>query len=143
MLKRTCKIIFLLLLLFPILLLLPFFIAPIVDDIALTQFKSHLIETLALPPNTQMVDVVSGCGNTGGTGNHTELYVGILLKTTLSQEEWNLYYPNVHNVFLHGETTWSMSAVNLSFSKIDNPQGHYILEKQKTAPWSNFDIRGH
>ena len=143
MLKKILKIIFTLFIILLVLIILPFVISPIIDNVALGNYKKEVLDTLYLPPDTEIVETISGCGNTSGTGNHTEMYVAILVKTSLSEEEWKSYGFLSHDVLAEGEKTFSMSLVGVYFSHIDNPEGYYILEYAKQAPCSDFDIRGH
>ncbi len=143
MFKKIFRIIFALFIMLLALIILPFVIFPIMDNIALGNYKKEVLDTLNLPPNTEIVETISGCGNTGGTGNHTEMYVAILVKTTLSEEEWKSYSFISHDVLADGEKTFAMSLVGVYFSHIDDPEGYYILEYAREAPYSDFDIRGH
>lgn len=137
---KICLIIFMALI---ALVILPFIAGPIIDNMALRHFKASVLKDLDLPPGTDIIETVSGCGNTGGTGNHTELYVAILVKSTLSEAEWEEYGLASHKVSADGAETWAMGCVGQSFSRIDNTDGLYILEYAKSAPCSDFDLRGH
>lgn len=143
MLKRTLKIILVVLIALPVLIILPFFAGEVIDNIALSNFKTQFINNLSLPPDTFIVETVSGCGNTGGIGNHTELYVGVLVKTSLSSSEWDKYRFASHKVSDDGMSTRSMRLLGLSFPNIDGTDGFYILEYSKKSPCSDLDIRGH
>lgn len=124
-------------------IILPFLICPIIDNIALSQYKKEVLNTLNPPSNTEVVEVVSVCGNTSGTGNHTEMYVAVLVKTTLSENEWKSFHVVSHNVSLDGEQTFAMSLVGVNFSHIDNSEGYYIFEYIQQAPCSDFDLQGY
>lgn len=143
MIKKVFKMIFLLFIVLLAMMILPFLICPIIDNAALRNYKKEVLNTLKLPQNTEVIETVGGCGNTSGTGNHAELYVAVLVKTTLSENKWKSYYTVSHDVSLDGEQTFAMSLVGLYFSHIDNPEGYYILEYAKEAPCSDFDLRGY
>lgn len=132
------------------LLILLFSLPMLIDNIALGLYKADVLDNLSLPAETEIVEVVSGCGNTSGAGNHTELYVAILLKTTLPEEEWerSAYSAYIDRyVAWEGQETLAMSCVGVSFSEItadiDSDETYYIFECVKSAPCSFLDLRGH
>jgi len=143
MLKKLFKIISILFIAFPAMIICLFFICPVIDNIALENYKKEVLNTLNLPPDTVIIEAVSGCGNTSGTGNHTELYVAVLVKTALSEHEWKSANAASHDVVSERAQTSAMSLVGVSFSQINDPEGYYIFEFTKNAPCSDFDLRGH
>ena len=143
MLKKLCKILLAGAALLAGAVVLPFLLGPAADDLALGRYRSEVLENLALPPGTGVVEVVSGCGNTSGTGNHTELYVGILVKTSLSEEAWAALCPDSRSVSAQGPDTPAMGGLGLSFAQLETAEGVYILEFSTPAPFSDFDLRGH
>ena len=146
MLRKTAKIILIIFLAVFFLLIavivLPFVVSPIIDNIALARYETQILEELDLPPDAEVIEIIHGCGNTGGTGNHTEMYVGMLVKTSLPAEEWEEYHYQVYSTLTHGMETWAMGCVGLSFSEEYIAEGYYILEFIESAPCSEFDLRG-
>ena len=146
MLRKAVKIILIIFLTVFLLLIamivLPLVICPIIDNIALGRYESQILKELDLPPDAEVIEIIHGCGNTGGTGNHTEMYVGMLIKTSLSAEEWEEYHYQVYSTLTHGMETWAMGCVGLSFSEEYIAEGYYILEFIESAPCSEFDLRG-
>lgn len=129
-----------------VLVLLPFalfIIAPLLDTVALHFYKAETLRALSLPPDTAIVQAASGCGNTGGTGNHTELYVAVLVETSLSEEAFLARFPGAQPVAPQDDETWSMACVGVSFTQPIPAAGGYVLEYAKPAPFSAFDLRGH
>lgn len=124
-------------------IVLPFLLARVVDDIALGRYRSQVLRELGLPEGITLVETIAGCGNTGGTGNHTELFVAVLLKTELSEEEFRAYYPHAYNAEEKGWETWAMGCVGVRFRQPQEEGSYHILEFIKSAPWGDWDIRGH
>lgn len=123
--------------------ILPFIIAPVIDNIALGRYRSQVLSELEMPAESVIVETVSGCGNTGGTGNHTELLVSVLVKSELDEDAFFEYYPHAYEAGKRDFETWAMGCVGLSFSKPEAEGNYYILEFIKSAPCSDFDLRGH
>ena len=126
------------------------FVPQMVNDAALKTFSEEIVGNLTMSENSEMVEYISGCGNTSGTGNHVELYVAILIKSSLDKEELLSYYKN-DEYFLwidHIESysdgrTIGMVATGKEFdSDIQSGDAYYILEYSKSAPLSWLDIRG-
>ena len=127
-------------------IIFPILSALIIDDVALIHFRNEFISSLELPPDTEIVEVVSGCGNTSGTGNHIEMYVALLVKTGLSEDEWEELGTNAHNPRTDSPNwSWAMECLGLSFEHegYHFAEGFYIFDKVKSAPCSIFDLRGH
>ncbi len=80
--------------------ILPFFLCPLLDDIVLIKYRSGNLKTLnnELPDDVVIMEIVSGCGNTGGTGNHTDLYVSVLVTAPFSETEWETIGYEPHSV---------------------------------------------
>ena len=105
------------------------FAAPVIDDMALSRLRADILKDI---PPEQVVEVVSGCGNTGGAGNHTELYVAVLVRGGSSSQ------PITQGLL----QTPEMRSLDLSFSFNDG-SGYHIVDRCKSAPCSWFDLRGH
>lgn len=121
-----------------------YMICPILDNIALSRFRSEVLADLELPDNTEIAEVISDCGNSGGTGNHTDLYVGILVKTDLPDEEFlSQYSDSAYSALEKEMETWAMGCIGVYFDKKEAEEGYFILEFIDQAPYSEFDLRGH
>lgn len=145
--KKTVKVFGIVILIIVIALIaiviLPFIIAPVIDNIALSKFRSQVLSEVEMPAESVIVETVSGCGNTGGTGNHTELLVSVLVKSKLDEGAFFEYYPHAYKAEELDFETWAMGCVGLSFRKPEAEGNYYILEFIKSAPCSDFDLRGH
>jgi len=62
--------------------ILPWFVFPVLNDIKANHLKHELMNE-PLPQDTSIMEAQLGSGNTGGTGDHTEIWSGILIKTKL------------------------------------------------------------
>ncbi len=119
-------------------------ICPILDNIALSRYKEEVISGLELPDSTEIAEVISGCGNSSGTGNHTDMYVGILVRTDLTEEEFfSQYSGEAYSAQENEMETWAMGCIGVSFDMKEAEEGYYILEFTAAAPYSEFDLRGH
>ncbi|MCH5269748.1 MAG: hypothetical protein J1E83_03280 [Lachnospiraceae bacterium] len=145
--KKTVKILGIIILAIVVALIaiviLPFIKASVIDNMALNKYRSRILNELELPTDTEIVETVSGCGNTGGTGNHTELLVSVLVKSELDEDAFFAYYPHAYEAEERDFETWAMGCVGLSFNKPEEEGNYYILEYIKSAPCSDFDLRGH
>ena len=120
----------------------------IINDIACANYENKVNNIVSNEENVKLLEIVSGCGNSSGTGNHTDLYVAVLIETSLSKEKVKEAFNNVRGINLiktYNEQTLAMSIINLQFSKTEfiNDKNYYILEFVKKAPLSDFDLRGH
>ncbi len=124
-----------------------YIIFPILNDIKANRLATDWAENIALPDNTEIVEVISGSGNTGGTGNHTEIWAGILIKSNLSSDEVNAFFgSDVFVVDKSNTRTFIMSLMNKKFSYLDISTDYddlYIIEIIDEAVSSEFDLRGH
>ena len=146
--KRTIIVI---LILIPILIITPFIAFPIANDIK-AKILTNEMQKSTPPEKTKIIEVVSGCGNTSGTGNHTEILICLLIKSDLSQEKITEFYKNnypyVDVVKVEKEQTCilSMQIVGLEFKKlkdIKDYNGYYVVERVVDAISSGLDLRGH
>lgn len=121
--------------------------AIVVDELALPGYRQEVLDSLSLPAGAQVVETVSGCGNTGPTGNHTELYVAVLVHTSDGADALRQQFPYLHDAAEDGLSTGAMEQLGLAFTEPDTATGaqkdYYILEFFKEAPMSDFDLRGH
>lgn len=133
------------------LILLLYMLSPIVNEFALKGYRSQVVEELVLPPGIQMMETVSGCGNSGGTGNHTDLYVGVLVESSLSKEQLEQQLEqyevgcSVSPLTSEEPTNLSMDLLGLSFeAELDfSADQYYLLQFVEEAPCSAFDLRGY
>lgn len=104
-----------------------------INDYNLEKYKEEVLANINLPEKTEMVDYVAGCGNSTGAGDHTDLYVAVLLKSELSWEELSETSGRV--VIINGEDnkTIAMYNMNLEFKTKTDGEGYYIAEFRKSG----------
>ncbi len=146
--KKGCFIIVIIIVLVPILLL---YVPQTVNDICCLQFKNEVEADVEATEGVENIKTVYKCGNTSGTGDHTELWVAVMIKTELTYdalcekiscnsitriEEVDKYsFPHFAD-----EELFSM-LLEHSTAKKENEQ-YYIFQFTKPAPLSWLDIRG-
>ncbi len=117
-----------------------------INDFLLVGFTKDVIEGLEMPENTVMVEYIAECGNSSGTGDHTDLYVVVLIKSDLDYvtlaehftEDENFW--RMQSVKEHGEHTIGMGNIGLKFDTVfEEPDKYFILEYNKSAM---LDFRG-
>ena len=87
-------------------------------------------------------------GNVGGTGNHTDMWVCVLIKTDMSEErlaELVVGEIKISKVDSSEYKTDSMTVLGIEFDDVefDSNTSYYIAEFIERAPCSDFDLRGH
>ncbi len=122
-------------------------ICPVLNNIKADKLAATWAENIVLPDNTEIIEVISGCGNTSGTGNHTEVWAGILIKSDMSPEKVMAFWDsNILVVDENNIRTHAMYLLNEEFKYFDTAsqyEGFYIIEKTGEAVSSGFDLRGH
>ncbi len=132
-----CLIIFFII----IILCLPYWI----NDVACLIYKNEIKNNLAEISELNVIEILNACGNSSGTGNHTDLYVAVLAETNLTEADIKNKISDVDLIYDTEKNTYStlaMRTMNLSF-KLKSKQKSYILEFHKPSPCSDFDFRGH
>ena len=106
-----------------------------------------------LPNKTELIELFSGCGNTSGTGDHVEIWIGLLVKSELSKRELLEFYRNSYKYIEVYEVTtkteleycyFIMDRLGISFENLKNvshDDGYFIVGRTE-SPASSFDIRG-
>lgn len=126
-----------------ILFCLPYWI----NDFACSVYRNKVEDSVVNISEVNVLQVISGCGNSSGTGDHTDLYVAVLVETRLLEKELKNKIANVswvHNVKQNGNSTLAMEIIGLKFNKVKHNRGfyYYILEFVNKSPCSAFDMRG-
>jgi hypothetical protein len=100
-LKKTFLILLIVILVIPVLYYLSFtLICPAINDARADRIERELAG-MPLPSNTEVLETASFCGNTSGTGNHVEIWAGVLIYSTLSENE-------IHQFFSDYEMVWTV-----------------------------------
>ncbi len=118
-----------------------------INDFSCSVYRNKIEDSVANIPEVNVLQMVSGCGNSNGTGDHTDLYVAVLVETSLVEEDLENIIPNVswvHNAEQNGNSTLAMKNIGLNFKevKFNSNLNYYILEFVKRSPCSAFDMRG-
>lgn len=120
----------------------------LIDNIAATNFANDTENKISVIENTTVEQIYSFCGNTAGTGNRTDIYVCVLVKTALEEDEFDAALSDatvITKVYSAESQTSTMSFVGIKFenAEFDESQNYYIVEYFKKAPCSGFDMRGY
>lgn len=122
------------------------FIGPAFNDAKAVSIEKEFSEN-PLPPETETVETASYCGNTGGTGNHVEIWAGALIRSKLTTEEISQFYRDYEIVWavpldenIYPEPRDYMKFQYLSTN--GNRENCYIIAGHYTA-LTQCDIRGH
>lgn len=137
--KSGCILIVLIILLMPILLI---FAPQIVNDIACMIYRTEVEAEFRADERIEVVRIEHACGNTSGTGDHTELWVGILIKTEHSYEELVFEAKALGASDISEVNELETSQDLFEISELESTDGYYILEFIKPAPLSWLDLRG-
>ncbi|MDR2593251.1 MAG: hypothetical protein LBC87_00565 [Fibromonadaceae bacterium] len=150
--KITCFLI-------PFLLVSPL-IAIIAVFLVFTKLNDIKTEKLAneilngpIPNSTEVIEIISGCGNVTGTGNDVEIWIGLLVKSELSKEELLEFYRNLYgkNIEVYEASTYKyrnsllMKMLKIEFNSLKNLSSYdnyFIIGRSEEAVSANFDLRG-
>jgi len=93
--KRLIKRILLAIALIPALLVLlvvtPFIVSPILNNITLSSFSKQ-IYNYPLPENMELIEKKAVCGKLNGNGNGMDYFACILIKTDMTIDQIKQYY---------------------------------------------------
>lgn len=119
----------------------------LVNDALCSDYRDEIEASLADVADITVLQVVNGCGNSSGTGDHTDLYVAALVKANLGEDVIERAFPDamdIQAVADEGERTLAMELINLSFDEenYDDSKNLYIIEFSKRTLFSWLDLRG-
>jgi len=103
--------------------------------------------SLELPEGTELIETASFVGNTSGTGNHTEIWAGMLVYSKLAEEDLNRYFEgyDVYGILDSQKNDWPRAMRNAGFSRLDEAminEGYFVIGSYYEA-FTQADIRGH
>lgn len=102
---------------------------------------------MELPPETECLETKSFVGNTSGTGNHTEIWAGMLIQSALAKEELGRYFEGyeIHTISECMENSFlaSMKFSVLSESPHAQQDREYFVVDNYYEPFTQSDLRGH
>lgn len=117
----------------------------ICNDIKANHIKKSFY-SLTMPADTKLVEVSAFVGNTSGTGNHTEIWAGMLIYSSLSEDD-------IHKCFSDYDIyTVPADLTNMTYNQPYMPfkalkdkafgDGYYVISKYYDA-FTQMDLRGH
>lgn len=74
-----------------VLMVSPFLVAPVINNVRLISFAKQLYQT-PTPPKTEVIETQSLCGRLGGTGNGMDYLAALLIRSDLSAAALAEYY---------------------------------------------------
>ena len=123
-----------------------YFVIPVVTDIYAANLAND-IKKLSLPENTELIDSFSLAANFAGTGNATDIFGAIIIKSELSLEQLQAHYahysvePQTEDIInvIHGQFKFNIK--NETTPLIN----HYIVYAFANPPefLRLFDYRGN
>lgn len=122
-----------------------FFIGPALNEKRAAEFEQEL-SAVDMPAGVELVEVHTFSGNTSGTGNHVEIWGGLLCRTEQDGASLRAEFPEMSCISLSEirDSGYSPTGYEL-FSKIGelpDPEHYYMLEAYEDAV-TQWDIRGH
>lgn len=116
------------------------------NDIKASQIEKSFLR-MDLPSGTECVEITSFVGNTSGTGNHTEIWAGMLIHSTLSKEELGSYFEDcaIHTILECMEEPFlaSLRFSALSDSSYEEQSSGYFVVGNYYEAFTQSDMRGH
>ena len=132
-------------------------ICPAINDARARKIEKEF-SGVALPPQTEIVESYSFCGDTLGKGNHIEIWSGILIKSELQETELIQWAEDVKDSISYtilGFSLWTVPEDLSSqypqprdfiqfehFNGMNEAKGYYIVGSY-FYPVTQFDIRGY
>lgn len=127
------------------LLAYPLVIAPLRNDLAADRLLKELLADAELPPEASVVETAAWAGNSAGTGNHVELWAGLLIRYGGASETALGDPAEELRDWSHGESfPVSLRPEDLfpTLAGLDDWAGYYIWGTYGEAV-TQWDIRGH
>ena len=135
-------------LILPFVLLFGLFAVPVaVDNIACAAYAKRAKKAVILPDGAVILDVRHACGNTSGTGDHTEMVAALLIESKvpldaedLSAQSGVQFFVMPYSSFEY-DTPW-LKWIGIEFNVQTADDNYYVVVALKSAPMSWLDIRG-
>ena len=160
--KRVLIVIALIPVLSVLLIITPFFISPILNNITLSSFTRQIYK-YPLPNGTELIEKKAVCGKLNGNGNGMDFFACILIKSDMSIDQLKQYYGgkkfktakskrghliDVEIVLVNGYKfkTDYVEHKDIYFNKLKNisdNSGYYAVMIYDGGYSADFDIRGH
>lgn len=120
------------------------FIGPVRNDRAAEQLRLELLEEVRLKPGETLIASACFAGNTSGTGDHTELWAGLLTRydgTVENAPGIPLGDDPVKWWELPGPRNADLRELFPVLQTLDSYTGYYLRERYGEAP-TQWDFRG-
>lgn len=118
-----------------------FFGGQILNDAKARQIEKNLSD-MALPTDMELVEVSSYVGNTSGTGNHIEIWAGILIRTDLDEDTVRGRFDGFTVLAVPNDLKYLDYIQFQSLNENDTANGYYVIGKYYDA-FTQMDLRGH
>lgn len=116
------------------------------NDIKASRIEKSFLR-MDMPSGAECVETTSFVGNTSGTGNHTEIWAGMLIHSTLSKEELGSYFKDyaIHTISECKEDPFldSLRFSTLSDSSYEEQNSGYFVVGNYYEAFTQSDMRGH
>lgn len=117
-----------------------FVIAPLRNDRAAGRLLEELLAEL--PPETEIVETAVWAGNSAGTGNHTEIWAGVLNRSGAgdsAEELWDC--SGGFAIRLDFPSTANLRELFPALASADSREGYFIYGRLGEAA-TQWDLRG-
>lgn len=118
-----------------------FFGGQILNDAKARQIEKDMSD-MALPADMELVEVSSYVGNTSGTGNHIEIWAGILIRTDLDEDTVRGYFDGFTVLAVPNDLKYLDYIQFQTLNENDTANGYYVVGKYYDA-FTQMDLRGH
>lgn len=118
-----------------------FFGGQILNDAKARQIEKDMSD-MTLPADTELVEISSYVGNTSGTGNHIEIWAGILIHTDLDEDAVRGYFDGFTVLAVPNDLKYLDYIYFQSLNENDTANGYYVIGKYYDA-FTQMDLRGH
>jgi hypothetical protein len=164
--KKIIKRMLFAIVLIPVILLIlvvtPYIVVPILNNITLSSFSKQIYD-YPLPQNSVLIEKEAVCGKLNGNGNGMDFFACIVIKSEMSIEQISQYYKDkklkpakkdkkhvvdIEVMPVNGEQLITDYVVHekVRFSKLKNINdysGYYVVMIYDGGYSALFDIRGH
>lgn len=116
---------------------------PLCNNWKAAQLEKEL-SGMPMPTQTRLVEVESYVGNTSGTGDHTEIWVGMLLQSSQSKERLSRHFEgfSVRELPTDLQETPRLRDY-MDFASLDGSgKDRYFIVERITSAFTQLDLRG-
>lgn len=118
-----------------------FFGGQILNDAKARQIEKGMSD-MALPTDMELVEVSSYVGNTSGTGNHIEIWAGILIRTDLDEDTVRGCFDGFTVLAVPNDLKYLDYIQFQTLNENHTANGYYVIGKYYDS-FTQMDLRGH